>query len=170
MSDSDDLSLHSLDLVSSGAEGVDYVINSHHRLDPSRTKSNQWTLTNTIRRVTSDPHGNHVVSVTLPVRRFGRSWVLCLTSRLNPLTPCSNLSRKSCTNVLYCVKNGLTVIDFSENIRSIAELIVPEDDYRTIDAIHDQIDEEEAERREGLEQAHADLKGLLFTSPDYFTF
>ncbi|KAH9057158.1 hypothetical protein EDB83DRAFT_1074242 [Lactarius deliciosus] len=47
-----------------------------------------------------------------------------------------------------------------ENISSIAELIVPEDDYRTIDAIHDQIDEEEAERREELEQAHADLKAL----------
>jgi hypothetical protein len=41
---------------------------------------------------------------------------------------------------------------------------VPEDDHRTIDAIHDQIDEDEAERREVLEQAHADLKGPLFIS------
>jgi kinetochore protein Spc24 len=47
-----------------------------------------------------------------------------------------------------------------DNIRSIAEFIVPEDDHRTIDAIHDQIDEDEAERREVLEQAHADLKAL----------
>lgn len=56
------------------------------------------------------------------------------------------------------------MIDFSENIKSIAEFIVPEDDYRTIDAIHDQIDEDEAERREVLEQAHADLKGHIFIS------
>ncbi|KAF8270367.1 hypothetical protein EI94DRAFT_789656 [Lactarius quietus] len=47
-----------------------------------------------------------------------------------------------------------------ENIKSIAEFIVPEDDYRTIDDIHDQIDEDEAKRREVLEQAHADLKAL----------
>ena len=56
------------------------------------------------------------------------------------------------------------MIDFSENIKSIAEFIVPEDDYRTIDAIHDQIDEDEAKRKEVLEQAHADLKGPLFIS------
>ncbi len=57
-------------------------------------------------------------------------------------------------------KQALTVVDFSENINSIAELIVPEDDYRTIDDVHDQIDEEEAKRREELEQAHADLRGI----------
>jgi hypothetical protein len=57
---------------------------------------------------------------------------------------------------------------FSENIRSIAEFIVPGDDYRTIDAIHDQIDEDEAERREVLEQAHADLKGLYLLAPGLY--
>jgi kinetochore protein Spc24 len=88
----------------------------------------------------------------------------CLTSRLNLLTLCSRLFLKSCTHTPDLFKSGcrLTVIDYSENIRSIAEFIVPEDDYRTIDAIHDQIDEDEAERREVLEQAHADLKGPLF--------
>ena len=90
----------------------------------------------------------------------------CLTSRLNLLTLCSRLSPKSCTHAPDLLTKGrcLTVIDFSENIKSIAEFIVPEDDYRTIDAIHDQIDEDEAERREVLEQAHADLKGHLFIS------
>ena len=45
---------------------------------------------------------------------------------------------------------------------------MPEDDYRTIDAIHDQIDEDEAERREVLEQAHADLKGLYLLAPGLY--
>jgi hypothetical protein len=62
------------DLVSSGAQGVDYVMNSHHRLDPSvraargGAKSNQIKVAyKPVKRVTSDPHVNHVVSHTITV-------------------------------------------------------------------------------------------------------
>jgi len=50
---------------------------------------------------------------------------------------------------------------FSENIRSITDLVEPEDDCRTITAIHDRIDKETTARRKELEKANANLKGLF---------
>ncbi|KAI9508477.1 hypothetical protein F5148DRAFT_1195947 [Russula earlei] len=46
------------------------------------------------------------------------------------------------------------------NIRSITYLVEPEDDLRTITAVHDQIDKEAAVRKRDLENAHANLKAL----------
>ena len=64
------LAVHPLDLVSSGAQGVDYVICSHHRLDPSAravrggAKSSQIVVAyKPFKRVTSDTHRNHVVFI-----------------------------------------------------------------------------------------------------------
>lgn len=57
----------------------------------------------------------------------------------------------------------LTIMIYSENIRSITDLVEPEDDCRTITAVHDQIDKETTERRKELEQAHANLKGSFST-------
>ncbi|KAI0290452.1 hypothetical protein BC826DRAFT_913141 [Russula brevipes] len=48
----------------------------------------------------------------------------------------------------------------SENIRNITDLVEPDDDCRTITAVHDQIDKETTERRRELEKAHANLKAL----------
>ncbi|KAI0303426.1 hypothetical protein B0F90DRAFT_1816235 [Multifurca ochricompacta] len=47
-----------------------------------------------------------------------------------------------------------------DNIHSITDLVEPEDDLRTIIAVHDQIDKEAAERKKELENAHANLKTL----------
>ncbi|KAF8497095.1 hypothetical protein F5888DRAFT_1700266 [Russula emetica] len=47
-----------------------------------------------------------------------------------------------------------------ENIRSITDLVEPEDDCRTITAVHDRIDKETTGRRKELEKAHANLKAL----------
>jgi hypothetical protein len=55
---------------------------------------------------------------------------------------------------------SLQLLCFSENIRSITDLVEPEDDCRTITAVHDRIDKETTGRRKELEKAHANLKGL----------
>jgi hypothetical protein len=88
-----------------------------------------------------------------------------MISLLDPLTPCLNLFPNVRALSISSQTGIVSVIHFSEKIRSIAELIVLKDDYRIIDAIHDQIDEDEAEQREVLEQAHAYLKGLYLLAP-----
>lgn len=54
---------------------------------------------------------------------------------------------------------------FSENIRSITDLVEPEDDCRTITAVHDRIDKESTGRRKELEKAHANFKGFSIGHP-----
>lgn len=61
---------------------------------------------------------------------------------------------------VYSVYLSLQLLCFSENIRSITDLVEPEDDCRTITAVHDRIDKESTERRKEFEKAHANLKGL----------
>jgi hypothetical protein len=61
---------------------------------------------------------------------------------------------------VFCVYLILQLRRLSENIRSITDLVEPEDDSRTIAAIHDGIDKETTARRRELEKAHANLKGL----------
>jgi hypothetical protein len=49
---------------------------------------------------------------------------------------------------------------YSENIRSIAELVEPEEDGKEITALHDRIDKEASKRKHELDKAYADLKGM----------
>ena len=62
----------------------------------------------------------------------------------------------------YSVYLGSQLLCFSENIRSITDLVEPEDDCRTITAVHDRIDKETTGRRKELEKAHTNLKGSLY--------
>ena len=62
--------------------------------------------------------------------------------------------------VLLRVSKLTITLCFSENIRSITDLVEPEDDCRTITAVHDRIDKETTARRKELEKTHANLKGL----------
>ncbi|KAI0262930.1 hypothetical protein BC834DRAFT_958290 [Gloeopeniophorella convolvens] len=55
---------------------------------------------------------------------------------------------------------SLQLQEVVENIRSISELLAPEDDCRTITEVQDQIDEESTQRRVELEEVHANLKAL----------
>jgi hypothetical protein len=72
---------------------------------------------------------------------------------------------------VFCATIILQLRCFSENIRSITDLVEPEDDCKTITAVHDRIDKESAQRRKELEQTHANLKGLSFlTSSHDVTF
>lgn len=65
---------------------------------------------------------------------------------------------------VFCVNQILQIRCSSENIRSITDLVDPEDDCTTITAVHDRIDKESTARRKELERAHANLKGTS-TSP-----
>src|SRR5712671_3748381 len=58
----------------------------------------------------------------------------------------------------------------SENIRSITDLVDPEDDCGMITAVHDQIDKGTAGRRRKLEEAHASLKGFTFSRHAFLIF
>lgn len=72
---------------------------------------------------------------------------------------------------VFCANMILRLPYFSENIRSITDLVEPEDDCKTITAVHDRIDKESTQRRKELEQTHANLKGLSFsTNPHDITF
>jgi len=113
---------------------------------------------NKAQRVTSDPPVSHVewmIAVCSIVTREAK-WLLTPFERF-------------CSYFLSTPYSpSLPLLCFSENIRSITDLVEPEDDCRTITAVHDRIDKETTERRKEHEKAHANLKGLsLYWTPRF---